>query len=494
MISKVAKYAVTLKNKNAPRVFTVARASQKRLFRALINPGTDEADLFRRERLGSGLVWHRRRPVVFFTRGVGDALDDKAIRTVASFQDRSLFGAFENAFQRFHVQLGLGAFAAVAFRAIGVEDGFEVGGVGHVFFVGGGWQLGVFGAGREGETECRSQSRERDFGAIHMDLIGLVSRIREIGRQNRAKGSIYFCGMTASFLKRGGRGLKLPGGSANLGGVSDQNFSDAALVVMGHGTTLNDQSAAPVLQHVAELRRRKIFGEVREAFWKQEPHIKKVLAELTAPRIFIVPFFISEGYFSTEVIPTELGFDYPDHLLLVTHQSSLFYCLPVGSHDLMTTVILARAKEVMEKFPFPRPPKNSDTTLLIAGHGTGRNANSRKAVERQVELIRVLNIFADVGAVFMEEAPFIKGCWQNVTTRNIVVVPFFISDGLHAVEDIPVLLGEPERIVKERLAAGQPTWRNPTEREGKLIWYASSVGTEPLLADVILQRVKEVAK
>jgi hypothetical protein len=57
-----------------------------------------------------------------------------------------------------------------------------------------------------------------------------------------------------------------------------------------------------------------------------------------------------------------------------------------------------------------------------------------------------------------------------------------------------VLLGEPERIVKERLAAGQPTWRNPSERDGKRVWYASSVGTEPLLAEVILERVHEVAK
>ena len=79
-------------------------------------------------------------------------------------------------------------------------------------------------------------------------------------------------------------------------------------------------------------------------------------------------------------------------------------------------------------------------------------------------------------------------------TKNIVVVPFFISDGLHAVEDIPVLLGEPERIVKERLAAGQPTWRNPTERDGKLVWYSPSVGTEPQLADVILERVREAVE
>jgi len=81
-----------------------------------------------------------------------------------------------------------------------------------------------------------------------------------------------------------------------------------------------------------------------------------------------------------------------------------------------------------------------------------------------------------------------------VPTKNIIVVPFFISDGLHAVEDIPVLLGEPERVVKERHAAGQPTWRNPTERGGKRIWYSPSVGTEPLLAEVILERVRETAK
>lgn len=287
--------------------------------------------------------------------------------------------------------------------------------------------------------------------------------------------------------------LAVGGRLGKLWRVNNEDFSAAALVLLGHGTTLNDQSAAPVLQHVAELRRRNIFREVLAAFWKQEPQVKKVLAEISAPKIFIVPFFISDGYFSTEVIPQELGF--PAVPSTIDHQlSTRHYCLPVGSHDLMTTVILGRAQEVMEKFPFPRAPKNFDTTLLIAGHGTGRNKNSRKSVERQVELIRALNIFADVGAVFMEEAPFVKGCHETVKTRNIVVVPFFISDGLHAVEDIPVLLGEPERIVKERLAAGQPTWRNPTERGEKLIWYASSVGTEPLLADVILQRVREAAR
>jgi len=291
----------------------------------------------------------------------------------------------------------------------------------------------------------------------------------------------------------------LPAGALAVGArlrqlcrVQNEDFSDAALVVLGHGTVLNDQSAAPVLQHAAELRRRKIFAAVREAFWKQEPHIKQVLAEISAPRVFIVPLFISEGYFSTEIIPRELGFaSVPS---TINHQpSTLHYCRPVGSHDLMTKVILARAEEVVKQFPFPRAPKNSDTTLFIAGHGTEKNANSRKAIERQVELIRARNLYAEVHAIFMEENPRIGDACTIARTKNLVIVPFFISDGLHVVEDIPVLLGEPERLVKERHAAGQPTWRNPTEKNGKLIWYSPSVGTEPLLADVILERVKEAA-
>jgi len=159
----------------------------------------------------------------------------------------------------------------------------------------------------------------------------------------------------------------------------------------------------------------------------------------------------------------------------------------------MTKVILSRANEVVKQFPFPRAPKNSDITLFIAGHGTEKNKNSRKAIERQVELIRAQKIYADVRAIFLEESPRISDCYQVAQTKKIVVVPFFISDGLHTQEDIPVLLGEPERIVKERLAAGQPTWRNPTEKNGKLVWYLPAVGSDPGMADVILERVREAA-
>ena len=275
--------------------------------------------------------------------------------------------------------------------------------------------------------------------------------------------------------------------------------------MLGHGTTQNDSSAAPVYQHAAELRRRKIFAEVREAFWKQEPQIKKVLAELSAPRVFIAPLFISEGYFSDEVIPRELGFsehstlntlssEASERRRINTQHSTIFYCRPVGTHDSMTRVLLDRANEIVETFPFPRAPKPKDITLFIAGHGTEKNENSRKAIERQVGLIRALNLYAGVQAIFLEESPRIADCYALAESKNLVVVPFFISDGLHTQEDIPVMLGEAQRTVRQRLATGQPTWRNPTEKNGKLVWYSPAIGSEPHMADVILERVREAAK
>lgn len=268
------------------------------------------------------------------------------------------------------------------------------------------------------------------------------------------------------------------------------DFSDAALVLIGHGSTLNAESSAPVYQHAEELRKRKTFAQVQEAFWKLEPYLSQVLRGVFAPRVFIVPLFISEGYFTEEVIPRELGFG--AERIQRRGEQTLYYCGPIGTHDSMTEVLLRRARDIVDQHPFPRAAKPEDTALFIAGHGTGQNENSRKAIERQTELIRAKNIYREVHSVFMEEDPRIGACYEMTDAKNIVMVPFFISDGLHSYEDIPVMLGEPEKTVRERLKLGQPTWRNPTEKRGKRLWYSASIGNEPHIADVILERVREV--
>ncbi len=279
--------------------------------------------------------------------------------------------------------------------------------------------------------------------------------------------------------------------------VMSESFDDAVLVLVGHGSTKDGDSSAPVYQHARELRQRRIFAEVLEAFWKQEPHIKTVVDGIVAPRLFLVPLFISEGYFASEAIPRLLDLPAPGPSQKAgvrrREKQTLYYSPPVGTHERMTEVVLSRAKEVVERHPFPVVPKPAEITLFIAGHGTTQNENSRVSIEHQVDVIRQLHEYAAVLPLFLEEEPRVLECYRLAQTRNIVIVPFFISDGMHTKEDIPLLLGEPKQLVKQRLEAGQATWRNPTERYGKRVWYSPGVGGDPRVAEVVLERVREMA-
>jgi sirohydrochlorin cobaltochelatase len=256
-------------------------------------------------------------------------------------------------------------------------------------------------------------------------------------------------------------------------------FSNSSLILVGHGSTLNPDSSAPTYAHADSIRKMGCFGEVACAFWKEEPGMRVVLNMVTGDDVYIVPNFISEGYFTRKVIPREFGLTGP-----ITHRNGriLKYCEPVGNHPGVTELLLRRAREIAPAVP----PK--ETSLIIVGHGTDLNDNSAVAAKREVGRIRELGIYAEVHNAYMEEAPFIAQ-WDRFTSqRSVVVVPFFIADGLHSFQDIPVLLGiDSERgATLNRPELFQTT---PHQLRGRNLYYASSIGTEPLFAELLLDQV-----
>ena len=74
----------------------------------------------------------------------------------------------------------------------------------------------------------------------------------------------------------------------------------------------------------------------------------------------------------------------------------------------------------------------------------------------------------------------------------MVIVPFFIADGLHSYQDIPVLIGL-EAVAGPAASEAQIFRRNPYHLRGKKLFYASAIGTEPMLAEVILDQVAAAA-
>lgn len=252
------------------------------------------------------------------------------------------------------------------------------------------------------------------------------------------------------------------------------SFADTALIIVGHGSTLNADSSAPTHNHARVIRERGIFREVHTAFWKEEPSLREVLRMVQSREVYVVPNFISEGYFTTTIIPRELELTGP-----ITERDGhvIKYCTPVGSDPRMTDVLLHRAREVAHGI------SPADTTLFIVGHGTNLNDNSAKAAKDQVKKIRELGEYAEVLSAYMEEPPLIAE-WDRLSTQpNVVVVPFFIADGLHSFDDIPVLLGIREEGKEAEV------FQNPHSLRGRQLYYASSIGTEPLMAEVILDQV-----
>jgi sirohydrochlorin cobaltochelatase len=274
---------------------------------------------------------------------------------------------------------------------------------------------------------------------------------------------------------------------------------DSALLIVAHGSTVNPDSSAPTLAHAADTRRRNLFAQVECAFWKEEPSLRDAIFLFdpeSIREVYVVPNFISEGYFTQTVVPRELGLK--GRVTKRANGQIWRYCEPVGNHPMMTELLLKRASEIA---PDAAP---TETSLLIVAHGTDLNENSAVAAKREAEKIRALGKYASVLNVYMEEPPLVAD-WRKLTnTQNVVVVPFFISDGLHSYEDIPRLLGivvaagvdrgRPGSAPPATEPRGEIFRRNPYRLDGRNLFYAPSIGTDPGFADIIIEQADLAAK
>lgn len=263
----------------------------------------------------------------------------------------------------------------------------------------------------------------------------------------------------------------------------DEDFKNCALVLAGHGSTVNPDSSSPTLAHARTICEAGIFAEVAVCFWKEEPGFHEVLRMVESPVVYVVPNFISEGYFTRTVIPREMGLEGR-----TTSKSGreIHYCDPAGSHSAMTELLMRQAAAAA---PGVDPQA---TSLVIVGHGTGLDANSAEAAKLQASRIAGTARYAEVLAAFMEEPPLIAEWDQIASQRNVVVVPFFISDGLHSYQDIPVLLGIREDIGPA--ASRSEVFReNPHHLRGRNLFYSGAIGSDPAFAEVIIDQVRDFA-
>ena len=132
--------------------------------------------------------------------------------------------------------------------------------------------------------------------------------------------------------------------------------ADTGLLIVAHGSTVNPDSSTPTLAHATEIRRRKIFADVECAFWKEEPSLRDatfLFDSESIREVYVVPNFISEGYFTQTVVPRELELN--GRTTKRPSGQTWNYCEPVGNHPMMTELLLKRARESHPAHFRPKP-------------------------------------------------------------------------------------------------------------------------------------------
>ena len=139
----------------------------------------------------------------------------------------------------------------------------------------------------------------------------------------------------------------------------------------------------------------------------------------------VYPFFMTDGWFTTRVLPARLEGRAPQ----ILPPFGLDPDLPA-----LTAQILQRARQARE-IPVRR--------ILLAAHGSARGPKAAQAAESFAKSLRQHLTGIEVVTSYIEEAPFVAEMAKRLDEKTICL-PFFAQSGDHVTQDIPEALAEAE--------------------------------------------------
>jgi uroporphyrin-III C-methyltransferase len=244
--------------------------------------------------------------------------------------------------------------------------------------------------------------------------------------------------------------------------------SGRALVLAAHGSR-RDPAANALVRRLAEgLRGRRLFDEVAVAFHQGEPGFDGVLDELLAEEVTVVPLLTSAGHYSEVVLPQALARNRRFGAVRLRQTPA------VGTHSGVAPLVARRVTELLRDRHLDREV----VALVLVGHGTRLHPQSRAATEQLAETLRRRRVAAEVAVAFLDDDPPLDQVAASLRRPIVLVVPFLIGGGAHALEDLPRLMG---------LAGGELEGRVG----GRRVLIDGAVGGYPGLEEIILDLARK---
>lgn len=264
--------------------------------------------------------------------------------------------------------------------------------------------------------------------------------------------------------------------------------SSAGLLLVGHGSSRIAGSGASVRSLADDLRRRDLFARVHPAFLREPPLLPDVRAELReAPisEIFVVPVLTCRGYICDRILPAALGLD---EGRADGSGPAWRICDPVGTHPGMAEIIAARAHAMLASAGLTA----GEADLVLAAHGTSRDPESFLQTRRIADALGGHGL-PRVHCVFLEQEPRIEAWTAMCRAATVLVIPYMIAAGAHGSIDLPARLGlDPSD--SSFAALERQGQAGPFSIAGKTLLYGRAVGSEPGIAEIVLDQVAGCAR
>jgi sirohydrochlorin cobaltochelatase len=235
-----------------------------------------------------------------------------------------------------------------------------------------------------------------------------------------------------------------------------------ALLLIGHGSARYPNAGAVIHRHAATLRALGHFSQIQVALLNGPPTVDQALAQIDAPTIRVVPFFMEDGYFTRVAIPKAIA----------AGLGRICLCPPVGVHHAISDIIRDQALTACSDRGVP--PDHA--AVLIVGHGSAKAPGRALALFRHAACVASTALFARVEAACLEEAPFVADQLYRLRTHPVVVIGFFANQGGHVRDDVPSLIAAEQAA---RLGLG------PDVR------FHGSVTDHPTLTRIIVDQAKD---
>lgn len=194
------------------------------------------------------------------------------------------------------------------------------------------------------------------------------------------------------------------------------------VILVSHGQPSDPQTGETEIRALAERVGAHLPGvPVSGATLAAPGALEAALEGAHAPVVY--PFFMADGWFTQSALPKRLAGTVARQL----PPFGLDAGLPGFADRWLTQVLDAQGWTA------------ADTTLFVAGHGSGRSPRPAEATRAFAAALSLG--FADIRCGFVEEAPFLVEAAHGLPPQSICL-PFFALKRGHVLEDLPEALQE----------------------------------------------------